>query len=257
MIKKFFAFAAIAAMIMACEPTATPTPDNGDVNGGENTETPAPEETPGDEEPAAAITIDGEFADWDNLEGVQVATLPAGDVQYEQLKTFKMYADAEFIYVFCEFDPENTLVFVPYFDLDGDPTTGNDSKWSGAGYEAKAEGSVFEELDGPAQGAAHAWDPAFYYYGDPSDVLASGMITTSSVPAPYKGGSTYAFEASILREVLVDSYAAIFSGTKTDSFTMGMIQYDLNWDYIGKLPCKTLEQIEAGEKEPMLTVVLP
>ena len=38
---------------------------------------------------------------------------------------------------------------------------------------------------------------------------------------------------------------------------MGMIQYDLNWGYIGQLPCKTLEQADAGETEPMLTVTLP
>ena len=255
--KKFMTLAAMFAAVMvsftACEDQTTdPTPTPGEEVCADCGKTPCECEA----EPEFAIKIDGDFSDWDNLEGVQVATLPAGDVSYEQLKTFKAYADETFIYVFCEFDPENTLVFVPYFDLDGNPATGNDSKWSGAGYEAKAEGSVFEELDGPAQGAAHAWDPAFYYYGDPSDVLDAGLAVTSSVPAAYKNGN-WAFEASILRELVVDSYAAIFSDTKTDSFTFGMIQYDLNWDYIGKLPCKTLEQIEAGEKEPMLTVVLP
>jgi len=82
------------------------------------------------------------------------------------------------------------------------------------------------------------------------------MAVTSSVPAEYKNGN-WAFEASILREVLLESYAAVFDGTSTETFTMGMIQYNVDWDYIGQLPCRTLEQIEAGETEPMLTVTLP
>ena len=272
--KKIMTLAAIFAAVMmgfsACQPEDQPstpgteeTPGTNEETPGTNEETPGTnEETPGEEEEAtAAVTIDGNFEDWDNLEGVQVATLPEGDCEYEQLKTFKLYADEEFIYIFCEFDPENTLVFVPYFDLDGDPTTGNTSKWSGAGYEAKAEGGVFAEdgtEEAPVQGAPEAWDPEFYYYGESTDeVLASGMAVTSSVPAAYKGGSTFAFEASILRELVIETYAGVFDGTKTDSFTMGMIQYDLNWDYIGKLPCKTLAEKEAGELEPMLTVTLP
>ena len=139
MIKKIFAIAAIAAAMMSfasCEKTPV---NNGGENNGE--ETPADvcpdcQKNPCECEEAAAITIDGDYADWENLEGVQVATLPKGDVKYEQLKVFKLFADETFIYVYCEFDPENTLVFVPYFDLDNDPTTGNNSKWDGAGYEA-------------------------------------------------------------------------------------------------------------------------
>ena len=82
------------------------------------------------------------------------------------------------------------------------------------------------------------------------------MAVTSSVPAAYKNGN-WAFEASILREVLIDTYASVFAGTSTTSFTMGMIQYNLDWDYIGQLPCKTLSEIEGGATEPMLTVTLP
>ena len=260
MIKKIFAIAAIAAAMMSfasCEKT----PVQGGENNGE--ETPADvcpdcQKNPCECEEVLAITIDGDFADWDNLEGVVVATLPKGDVKYEQLKTFKAYADAEFIYFFCEFDPENTLVFVPYFDLDNDINTGRTDKWSGAGYDGKAEGSVFEELDGPAQGPAHAWDPEFYLYApSATSILASGMATISSVPAAYNGGSTYAFEASIARSILIDSYAAAYEPTLKTSLTVGMIQYDLDWSYIGMLPCKTLEEQDAGELETMLTVVLP
>ena len=204
-----------------------------------------------------AIQIDGEYADWDAVAGVSVATCPAGDVAYEQLKTFKAYADEEFIYIFCEFNPEETLVFVPYFDLDNDPSTGNDSKWSGAGYEGKAEGGVFEEVttdDGPVQGAPQKWDPNFYLYADSGTekVLDAGMAVVSSLPAAYKNGN-WAFEAAILREVVLEAYG-IADATQ---FTMGMYQYDLNWSCIGQLPCKTYAQKDAGELEPMLTITLP
>lgn len=261
--KKIMTFAAVFAALMmsfsACtEKEDQKTTDNGDGTEQNGTQDGNEDGTEGGTtETTAAITIDGNYDDWDKLEGVQVATLPSGDVKYEQLKTLKAYADEEFIYIFCEFDPENTLVFVPYFDLDGDPATGNSSKWSGAGYEAKAEGSVFEELDGPAQGAAHAWDPSFYYYGDSTtEVLASGMAVTSSVPASYKNGN-WAFETAILREVILDSYASVFTGTRTDSFTFGMYQYDLSWSCIGQLPCKSMDKLDNGETEPMLTITLP
>ena len=150
-----------------------------------------------------------------------------------------------------------TLVFVPYFDLDNDYTTGNTSKWSGGGYEAKAEGGVFEEIeteDGPVQGAPQKWDPAFYHYTDAGTekVLDSGMAVISSLPAEYKNGN-WAFEAAILREVVLEAYG-IADATQ---FTMGMYQYDLNWSCIGQLPCITYGQKDNGELEPMLTITLP
>ena len=243
----------IAAMFAAVMTTFTACEKNGNENGGNN--------NGGSDEPEiesnAVIQCDGDYSDWEGLEGVVVATCPADDVLYEQFKTFKVYADEEFIHIFCEFNPEETLVFVPYFDLDNDPATGNNSKWSGAGYEAKAEGGVFEEVeteDGTVQGAPCKWDPSFYHYTDAGTekVLASGMAVLSSVPAPYKNGN-WAFEASILREVVLDAYG-IADATQ---FTMGMYQYDLNWSCIGQLPCKTFTEKELGELEPMLTITLP
>ena len=240
-------FAAVMVSFTACE-------KNGNNNEGGNNNDDS--EEPGIES-NAAIQCDGEYSDWEGLEGVVTATCPADDVAYEQFKTFKVYADEEFIHIFCEFDPEMTLVFVPYFDLDNDPSTGNNSKWSGAGYEGKAEGGVFEEVttdDGPVQGAPQKWDPAFYLYAESGTekVLDAGMAVLSSVPAPYKNG-TWAFEASILREVVLEAYG-IADATQ---FTMGMYQYDLNWSCIGQLPCKTFAQKDAGELEPMLTITLP
>ena len=71
----------------------------------------------------------------------------------------------------------------------------------------------------------------------------------SSVPALTANG-TYAFEAAIIRELI----AAYGLG---DAITVGMIQYDMNWSYIGMLPCQNEEARLAGALEEMLTVALP
>ena len=246
-------FAAVAMTFSACNKDEKPSGNNG----GNNTENNGGENNGGEEnEFTSKITIDGNYSDWDGLEGVLVATLPAGDVQYDQLKVFKVYADEVYIHIYCEYaDDANTLVFVPYFDLDADPATGNTSKWTGAGYEAKAEGGVYAEVqdgDDVTQGAPQAWDPSFYLYTDDGteEVVASGMgAVTSSVPAAK--GSNFAFEASIVREFIADGYGL------GDKLGIGMIQYDLTWSYIGKLPCLNYDDIDAGGLEPMLVVTLP
>ena len=95
-------FAAVMVSFTACE-------KNGNEGGNNNTGNEYGPEV----ESNAAIQCDGEYSDWEGLEGVVTATCPADDVAYEQFKTFKVYADEEFIHIFCEFDPEMTLVFVP------------------------------------------------------------------------------------------------------------------------------------------------
>ena len=246
--KKLFAILAVAALFAAC---------GEEPNTGGNTQKP---DVNIDPDFVSAITIDGNYADWDALtENVQVATLPEGECRYSQLKTFKLHADEYFIHIYCEFDPTNTLVFVPYFDLDNDATTGTTSKWNGGGYEAKAEGDIWEwSMDANeepvAQVAPKAWDPAFYYYnpetGDTDEICASGIgAVESSLPALTANG-TYAFEAAIIRELI----AAYGLG---DAITVGMIQYDMNWSYIGMLPCQNEEARLAGALEEMLTVSLP
>ena len=245
--KKFFAFVAMAALMMSCG-----EPDNGGNGNGNGIPMPDVD---------SEITIDGSYSDWDAIsDKVQVATLPEGDVTYSQLKTLKLYADESFIFIFCEFDPANTLVMVPYFDIDSDGLTGNDSKWSGAGYEGKAEGEIWTwrtemEYDREVcveQLEPKAWDPSFYLYTEDGtecvfEAGTGGVL--SSVPSATKEG-LYAFEALILRD-------ALFAYELGDTFTMGMYQYNQNWACIGQLPCITDDQKVAGELEYMLTVTLP
>lgn len=247
--KKFFAFVAMAAMLSACG-----EPDNGGNGNGNGNGNNMPDVE-------SEITIDGEFSDWDAIsDKLEVATLPEGAVTYSQLKTIKLYADETFVHIYCEFDPTNTLVMVPYFDIDSDGLTGNDSKWSGAGYEGKAEGEIWAwrtemEYDKEVcveQLEPKAWDPSFYLYTDDGTecVYESGNGGVfSSVPCATKDG-LYAFEASIVRD-------ALYAYELGDTFTMGMYQYNQNWACIGQLPCITDEEKSAGDLEYMLTVALP
>lgn len=245
--KKLLALATMVAMLMAC---GEPEENKGNNNGGNNN---------GGSNVNSEITIDGKFADWEAIsDKVEVATVPTeGTVTYSQLKTLKLYADETFIHIFCEFDPANTLVFVPYFDIDSDGLTGNDSKWSGAGYEAKAEGDIwtwsFDAEGAPIeQLEPKAWDPNFYMYTDAGTECvyeAGSGAVVSSVPCATKDG-LYAFEASIVRDIL-------FAYELGDTFTMGMYQYNMNWDCIGQLPCITDEEKTVGDLEYMLTIDLP
>lgn len=244
--KKLFAIATMAVMLLAC---GEPEENKGNNNGGGNNLPDVESE----------IIADGNFADWEAIsDKVEVATVPTeGTVTYSQLKTLKLYADENFIHIFCEFDPTNTLVFVPYFDIDSDGLTGNESKWSGAGYEAKAEGDIWNwSLDAEGnpieQMEPKAWDPNFYMYTDEGTECvfeASNGGVLSCVPCATKDG-LYAFEASIVRDAL----AAYELG---DTFTMGMYQYNMDWACIGQLPCITDEEKIAGGLEYMLTVTLP
>ena len=95
--------------------------------------------------PAETIAIDGNFSDWDTVEGVVGCTLPA-DANPERLglKAIKFFADADYIYGYAEYenavmslegvDPSwdgngawTTGVPTPlriFLDLDGNPKTG-------------------------------------------------------------------------------------------------------------------------------------
>ena len=118
--KKIMTLAAIFAAVMmgvtSCNPDDTKpeqkpdveTPDNGGEetpdNGGEETPDNGGEQTPEDEY-VSPITIDGDFADWDNLEGVVVCKSDP-DATKQGLLEMRVYADEVFMNVLLEFNPD-------------------------------------------------------------------------------------------------------------------------------------------------------
>ena len=122
--KKIMTLAAIFAAVMmgfsACQPEDQPstpgtedtpgtneeTPGTNEETPGTNEETPGTnEETPGEEEYTSPIVLDGEFADWDNLEGVVVCKSNPESTK-QGLKEMRVYADEVFLNVMLEFDFE-------------------------------------------------------------------------------------------------------------------------------------------------------
>ena len=137
--KKFFAIAAMAAMLIACGDKENDDKKPG--NGGE------PEEP----EFVSAITIDGQFGDWAALDASKVveATLPEGETKHGDLKKVKIYADDLYINVYFEAaEPEADM---PYhidlcINIDNDEMTGGYANvWSNAGVDYLIEGCVYNE----------------------------------------------------------------------------------------------------------------
>jgi hypothetical protein len=89
--KKFFAIAAMAAMLIACGDNKE---DNKPNNGGD----------PVEPEFVSLITIDGDMSDWATLDATKVveATCAEGDVKHGELKKVKIYADELYINVYFE-----------------------------------------------------------------------------------------------------------------------------------------------------------
>lgn len=75
---------------------------------------------------STAITIDGEFDDWNNPD-ILSWSLPEGDVLYESIKQLKIAASEKYVYVYFELDDpgfEFNMPFNMYLDSDGDSNTG-------------------------------------------------------------------------------------------------------------------------------------
>ena len=243
--KKIFAIAAMAAMLMAC---------------GEEKPENKPNEKPGDDpivEVTPDITIDGNFDDW-NIEGVAEVVLGTeGTYADVDLKKIKLYADALSINIYAEFDPTVAAVLGCHMDIDGDETTGRSVPWKGI--ELYFEGDIYnwsvendtkvEQLEGVA------WNPGVFEFTgeDGTDVwiwgsLLEGGLANGSVPASI-GNGLAAIEVQIMREMIPVALG--------DAVGVGIMLTNNMWDQCGVLPQVSMEQEEAGEASAALSVTLP
>jgi len=242
--KKFFAIAAMAAMLIACDGEK---PENKPQGGGNNNDEP---------EYVDPIKADGDFADWDALDASKVAVceLPAGTVKYDGLDKVKVYADENYLNVYFEFKKDLTdgdwVAFHIYLNTDNDETTGggdddrtpNCSDWMMEG--VFLDGGAYVNFD-PALFPWASWAPA----GEPGwnwTVLDEGVEGTSennwgAYAAEGSGiasgmGSGNAYELKVIRALIPN-----FDG---DVFTAGFDFAD-NWTTVGSLPC-----VEATDENP-------
>ena len=255
MIKKFFAIAAVAAMLIACGEPEDNKPAGGENNGGTNTENPGGngDEGGNTEEPVflSKVQIDGDYADWEALEESDyvVATLPEGEVLYPALKTFKMHADDLFLYIFLEFNPQGIFNDVTgewsgvrnldiFIDEDNDPDTGR--------YYAWAECASYM-LQGAFYGKTTAFNPAVSLYtgvdgqGDWSweNVGVVGGVT-AVLPTVVSEETAY-FECALLRPM--------FPFGDAETIGVGVIVETEGWSSIGQLPQFAVASAPASVEE--------
>jgi hypothetical protein len=261
MIKKFLAFAVVAALFVACDKEPEQKPNNDK----EQTENTDPEEEE-EEEFKGAVAIDGDFADWDALEDgqVAVATLPTeGTLNYPVMKTLKLHADELYIYVCIEFDPRGQWVEalgaysgVRYLDLfidqDNDPTTGRYYAWSNCS-------SIM--LQGAFNGTETPYNPGVDLYTG-ADMMPEwawedlGLygVVTSVLPVVVSEDKAL-FECSLLRPAMAMDMAPTIG--------MGAIVETEDWSSIGQLPQLCAEDMvvegdaTAENRPAMLYIDLP
>ena len=243
--KKVFVLMAIAAMVLnACEKKPDDNPGN----------------NPGDKDDPAEyvqpIEIDGNFADWAKLDAANVATAKVTpDATKDALKLVKVYADEYFIFVYFEWDTEQTnwvpdedhVPFHMYINSDGDSTTGGfGDQWSDACSDVCLEGSLYDASGmtsydpgaylwiGEANGSGWSWEP------DGENVLASGSGLCSGAGVPGK------YEIALTRELWP-------TGKIADNFSIGF-DIQCNWDSVGILPIGEVTEDNPSGIAPSLQV---
>ena len=238
-------FAAVAMTFSACNKEQKPD-NGGENNGGTTTETCPDCGEPLDdctceELPAGAITIDGEYGDWDALGSKAVVANSNPDAPLKALKVMKAYADDLYLYVYFEYDTElvDMTDWLPvhfYINSDGDATTGGYSDHHlGADCDIMLEGGIYgAENAGPVsydcslfnwegENGADGWEGWAGPSPDASNNWGADIIGGMSSSAGENGKC----EIAILREMTNVTFA--------DTFYVGM-DIQTNWESSGVLP---------------------
>ena len=186
--------------------------------------------------PIKSITIDGNFDDWAALDqGTFSQNWGDDEATHPALTYCKVYATAEFIYVYFEWDMEYTedtswVPFHCYINTDGDATTGGyGDEFSDACSDVLLEGSIYDGGE-----ICSYWAGGYAWVGEPN---ASGWgwapDTDNLFPdeAPTVGaGIDGKYEFSISR--------AMFAGVGFPVADVFSIGFDIqqNWDSVGVIP---------------------
>ena len=188
-------------------------------------------------EPKASLTIDGSFEDWAALkEGTFSKTYGDEDATHPVLTHCKVYADANFIYVYFEYDAdaishEPDVEHVPfhcYINTDGNTATGGFSdQFADACTDLLLEGFIYP--DGAEIGSydptAYAWEgePNGSGWGWGEDILPDGGACEGA-------GIEGKYEFKIDRSVLAGIGFPV-----ADVFSIGF-DIQQSWDSVGVLP---------------------
>jgi len=261
--KKIMTLAAIFAAVMmgisSCNPDDTKpeqkpdteqpdqTPDGGEETPDGGEETPdGGEDTPdGGDEATAAITIDGDFADWDALTDVATATCDP-EAGWTALKVLKAYADASAVYIYIEYVDEEiadrawTPVHV-YLDADGSAETGGyGDQYAEATCEWCLEGAIHSE------DAFCSYDGGLYPWT--GEVGANGWAWGDSLYSGFTSGAgkDNKYELVITKELCEDIEWA-------ETFGLG-VDIQQSWESVGVLPNAACTDDNSAGLAPLLRV---
>ena len=251
--KKFFALAAIFAATMisftACE-------EDKPVG-------PGPDETPADvceecgknpceceEEYVSPITIDGDFADWNNLDAAYVATASCNaDAKWTALEKVKVYCDGVYLNVYFEFSDDEIAdrAWVPfhvYINQDASEAAGNDQFLGQGGQDWLLEGAVM------ADGDFCSYNPALFSYDGAEDTVewAYGEVLPEGSGIGSGAGAGTKYEFALMVEML--------QGVElSDTFTIGF-DIQQSWNSVGVLPNTAIADDNANGAVKMLEVTI-
>ena len=249
--KKFMTFAAMFAAVAisfsACNKTEQP--DGGDtvVTCPECGE-PEADCTCGDYE--SPITIDGDFADWNNLDAAYVATASCNpDAKWTALEKVKVFCDGVYLNVYFEFSEDEIvdLAWVPfhvYINQDLSEAAGNDQFIGQGGQDWLLEGAVI------ADGAFCSYNPALFSYDGAEDTVewAYGEVLPEGSGIGSGAGAGNKYEFALMVEML--------QGVElSDVFGIGFdIQQD--WNSVGVLPNTAIADDNTNGAVEMLQVTI-
>ena len=204
----------------------------------------------------ASIEIDGKFEDWAALEkGTYSQTYGDEEATHPVLTHCKVYATAEYVYVYFEYDAESIdhepdvehVPFHCYINTDGDESTGGFAdQFSDACTDILLEGFIYP--DGAEIGS---YDPGVYnWIGEPN---GSGWGWCD--PALYSdGGVCQGAGVEGKYEFLIDrAVFESFGYPIADEFSIGF-DIQQSWDSVGILPNAAPSEENASGIMPSLKV---
>lgn len=236
--KKIFAIAAMAAMLIACgDEKPENKPQGGNNNGG------------GDEiEYVDPITIDGEFADWAALNAADV--LVAENVEgslYPGLKVVKIYSDELYVNIYLESNVDlndETAMAAAYhvnvlLNADNNQETGGYADiWTDAGVDALLQGWIY---DGTQYGS---YTPGSYAWS--GEVGASGWSWNTDEPLVAEENSSIATGAGTLAAYELKINKLKVGLPLASPFTMG-VGLTKAWGNFGILPNAAQDATDGAE----------
>ena len=207
--------------------------------------------------PIASIEIDGKFDDWAALEkGTFSQCFGDEESLHPALTHCKVYATAEYIYVYFEWDPDmvapefdvDHVPFHCYINTDGDPTTGGFGEFSDLCTDVLLEGSLYDGEDAESFGLT-SYDPGAYAYaGEPNtnEWAWSGLEVEETLCEG--AGIEGKYEFLIKRAPFSDIGFPI-----ADQFSIGF-DIQKNWDSVGVLPSTAPSEDNPSGDMPSLQV---